>query len=286
MGDFCTQTNEGDYGMAFRGKVALITGGGSGMGQEAAWQLAAAGASVAIADMNEAGMAQTKAKYPQAIHAYKCNVCDSDEVAALVATVNRECGPIDRLTHAAGIMPTGLLAKVPADAISRAMAVNFNGTVNMVSAVLPGMIERNSGDLILFGSMAGDVLTNHLGAYCASKAAVNAYGEILIHELEGTKLRVLLVCPPMVNTPLVEQGADNRPPSVQYALDRKDSQMLTPTYMIDVIEKGLEKGVRILRPGNAKVMVWLRRHFPGLVWKIIKLANRDPNASGAEIKAS
>lgn len=271
--------------MAFRGKVALITGGGSGMGQEAAWQLAAAGATVAIADMNEAGMEQTQSKYPQAIHAYPCNVCDSDEVAALVETVTAECGPIDRLTHAAGIMPTGLLARVSADAITRAMAVNFNGTVNMVSAVLPGMIERDSGDLILFGSMAGDVLTNHLGAYCASKAAVNAYGEILIHELEKTSLRVMLVCPPMVNTPLVEQGADNRPPSVQYALDRRDSQMLTPAFMIDAIEKGLDKGVRILRPGNARVMVWLRRHFPWLVWKIIKLANRDSSVPQAQPKA-
>jgi NADP-dependent 3-hydroxy acid dehydrogenase YdfG len=260
--------------MAFHGKVALVTGGGSGMGQEAAWQLAAGGALVAIADMNEEGMAQTRAKYADRIHCYPLNVCDANAVADLVVRVEQECGPIDRLTHAAGIMPTGLLAAVSAAAITQAMAVNFNGTVNLVSAVLPGMLARDSGDIIVFGSMAGDVLTNHLGAYCASKAAVNAYGEILSHELEKTRLRILLVCPPMVNTPLVEQGEENRPPSVQYALDRRDSQMLTPSYMINAIEAGIEKGARILRPGNAKIMVWLRRHCPWLVWKIVKLANK------------
>ena len=267
--------------MAFHGKVALVTGGGSGMGQEAAWQLAAGGATVAIADMNEAGMATTQAKFPEQIRCYALNVCDAPAVAALVAQVERECGPIDRLTHAAGIMPTGLLAAVPAASITQAMAVNFNGTVNLVTAVLPTMLARASGDLILFGSMAGDVLTNHLGAYCASKAAVNAYGEILSHELEGSGIRTLLVCPPMVNTPLVEQGEENRPPSVQYALDRRDSQMLTPAYMVGAIETGIEKGVRILRPGNARVMVWLRRHFPWLVWKIIKLANRGGDTAPA-----
>ena len=272
--------------MAFYGKVALVTGGGSGMGQEAAWQLAAAGATVAIADLNESGLAQTRARYPEQIHSFLVNVCDPEAVAELVAAVERDCGPIDRLTHAAGIMPTGLLAAVSADAITRAMAVNFNGTVNLVSAVLPAMLARDSGDIILFGSMAGDVLTNHLGAYCASKAAVNAYGEILTHELEKTRLRVLLVCPPMVNTPLVEQGEEHRPPSVQYALDRRDSQMLTPAYMVEAIEAGIEKGVRILRPGNARVMVWLRRHFPWLVWKIIKLANRGEQNVGLTAEQS
>ena len=109
--------------MAFHGKVALITGGGSGMGQEAAWQLAAGGATVAIADMNEAGMAATREKFPEQIHCYVLNVCDEQAVLELVARIERELGPIDRLTHAAGIMPTGLLAAVPAAAISKAMAV-------------------------------------------------------------------------------------------------------------------------------------------------------------------
>lgn len=268
--------------MAFHGKVALVTGGGSGMGRESAWRLAEAGAQVAVVDMNEAGLEETRARYPDRIHSYRCDVRDSARCAELVAEVRKVLGPIDRLTHAAGVMPTGLLAQAGAESINRGMSINYMGTVNMVSAVLPDMLARDSGDIILFGSMAGDVLTTYLGAYCASKAAVNAYGEILIHELEQTQLRVLLVCPPMVNTPLVEQGAETRPPSVQYALERRDSQMLTPEFMVQAIEDAIEKGKRIVRPGNAKVMVWLRRHFPGLVWKIIKLANKDRSAAAGQ----
>ncbi len=260
--------------MAFNGKVALVTGGGNGMGQQAAWELAKAGATVAIADLNEEGMQTTKAKYPDQIHCYPLNVTDFDNVNSVVAQISNDLGPIDRLTHAAGIMPTGLIKDVDANSINKSMAVNYHGTTNLVGAVLPAMVKRNSGDIIMFGSMAGDVLANHLGGYCASKAAVNAYGLILIHEMEDTNLRILLVCPPMVNTSFLEQGEDNRPPSLQYALDRRDSQMVTPEFMIDAIENGIEKNVGILRPGNAKIMVWLRRHFPWFVWKIIKLSNK------------
>jgi NADP-dependent 3-hydroxy acid dehydrogenase YdfG len=260
--------------MAFNGKVALVTGGGNGMGQIAAWELAKAGATVAIADLNEQGMAETKAKYPDNIHCYKLNVTNTDEVATTVDQIKAELGQIDRLTHAAGIMPTGKISEVDAGSINSAMAVNYFGTTNIVAAVLPEMLATNSGDIILFGSMAGDVLTLGLGGYCASKSAVNSYGEVLIHELKDTDLRILLVCPPMVNTSLLEQGKENRPASLQMALDNKDKQMVTPEFMIDAIEKGIENNTKILRPGNAKVFVWLRRHFPGLMWKLVSLAEK------------
>jgi short-subunit dehydrogenase len=154
------------------------------------------------------------------------------------------------------------------------MSVNYFGTTNIVAAVLPDMLATNRGDIILFGSMAGDVLTLGLGGYCASKSAVNSYSEVLIHELKDTELRILLVCPPMVNTSLLEQGKENRPASLQMALDNKDKQMVTPEFMIAAIEKGIENNAKILRPGNAKIFVWIRRHFPRLMWKLASLAEK------------
>ena len=84
--------------MAFHGKVALVTGGASGMGRISALRLAASGAQVAILDMNEAALAETAARFPN-IRALRCNVADQEQVQACVAAVERDLGAIDRLTH-------------------------------------------------------------------------------------------------------------------------------------------------------------------------------------------
>ena len=71
----------------------------------------------------------------------------------------------------------------------------------MVKAVLPEMEARNSGQIILFGSIAGTCPERNMSAYCASKAAVNMFAEILWKELDNTDIKVLLVCPAITNTP-------------------------------------------------------------------------------------
>ena len=162
--------------MAFTGKVALVTGGASGMGKVAALRLAASGARVAIFDMNEQALAEMAAAAPN-IHTWRCNVADWEDVQARLAEVEQELGPIDRLTHAAGIMPSYAVMDTTIEQARRLIDVNYFGTLHMIRAVVPGMLERNRGDVILFGSISGMALTPKLGAYAASKAAVNVLGE-------------------------------------------------------------------------------------------------------------
>ncbi len=94
--------------MAFNGKVALVTGGGSGMGRTAARTLAANGATVALFDVNEPGMAETAEGY-ESIRPYVVDISDTDAVHAAVARVIDDLGPIDRVANAAAIMPFGKL---------------------------------------------------------------------------------------------------------------------------------------------------------------------------------
>ena len=149
--------------MAFHGQVAVVTGGGSGMGREAALQLARNGATVAIVDMNENGMAETAAEQA-GITAYRCDVSKLGDVEAVVARIESELGPIDRLTHCAAIMPARKLTESNPNDINTMMAINYGGTVNMVQTIMPGMMERGRGDIIMFGSMAGDIPALTLGA--------------------------------------------------------------------------------------------------------------------------
>lgn len=259
--------------MAFRGTTALVTGAGSGMGQISAWRLAAMGAKVAAVDLNEEGLAKT-AEGKDSIRIYRCDVADADAVTELIASVETELGQIDRLTHAAAIMPASEIAKMDPALIRKVMRINFEGTVNLVSEVAPKMFARQSGDIVMFGSVAGECVVPNMGAYCASKAAVNTYGEMLIRENEGSGVRICLVCPPMVRTPLVQQAMGvGGAKSVEVGIAQ--GRGADPNDIVDAIEAALEKGVEKLYPqAEAKALHWAARLAPNLMWKIIRKAEQ------------
>jgi NAD(P)-dependent dehydrogenase (short-subunit alcohol dehydrogenase family) len=245
--------------MAFHGKVALVTGGASGMGRLAARRLAKAGAQVAILDVNEAGLRETKGDDP-ALRAFPVDVTDARAVSATVRQVESELGPIDRVMNAAAIMPTELLLNQDADLVNRIMAINYGGTVNVTMAALPGMLGRRSGDLVNFASVAGWLPTLHFGAYNASKFAVVAFTEVLYHENRGRGVRFACVCPPPVATPLLDQAKSQ--PKILSQLPP-----ITPELVLDAIERDLERGKLMVYPDRmAAATVWLRRHLPGVMW--------------------
>lgn len=252
--------------MAFTGKVALVTGGASGMGKVSTMRLVAQGAKVAILDMNDDALAATAAESDQ-ITAYKCDVSNLEEVREVIAKVEAEVGPVDRLTHCAAIMPGDSIRGMSAELTNKQMMINYCGTVNVVKTLLPLMEERGSGQIIMFGSMAGAVLTYNLGGYCATKAAVNAFAEVLVRENPDTPVQILLVCPPMVKTPLLEQSRAAGPKGIQDGSG--DNQAVTPEFMIDAVEKSLDKGDWICKPGSAAALMWLRRFSPSLLWKLV-----------------
>jgi NAD(P)-dependent dehydrogenase (short-subunit alcohol dehydrogenase family) len=253
--------------MAFYGKVALVTGGASGMGRISALRLARQGARVAIFDMNEAALEETASQSPN-ITPFRCNVADHDEVRARVADVISQLGPIDRLTHAAGIMPSHAVMDTTLVAARRLIDVNYFGTLHMIQAVVPAMVERNAGDVILFGSVSGMALTPKLGAYAASKAAVNVIGETLANELGDTALRICVVIPPAVNTPLLEQSLSTDAAKAMREA-RASGRLNDPEKIVDQIEKGIEKGRKAIYPGEAKLLEVWHTLAPRLWWKTV-----------------
>jgi NAD(P)-dependent dehydrogenase (short-subunit alcohol dehydrogenase family) len=245
--------------MAFRGKVALVTGAASGMGRLAARRLAAGGAQVAAFDVNEAGLRETRGD-TAAIRPTVVDVTDARAVATAVRQVESELGPVDRVMNAAAIMPTERLLNQDADLINRIMAINYGGTVNVTMAVLPGMLSRGQGDLVNFASVAGWLPTLHFGAYNASKFAVVAFTEVLFHENRARGVRFACVCPPPVATPLLDQ-AKSQPKILA------EVPPIAPERVLDAIERDLERGRLMVYPDrNAAATVWLRRHLPRLTW--------------------
>ncbi len=254
--------------MSNAGNVTLITGAGSGMGQLAARNFARQGITVAALDINEAGLAKT-AEGLDKIRTYKVDITDYAAVSRVVDEVEQQLGAIGRVFNCAAIMPLGKLLEQDVALQHKIMAINYGGTVNLVGAVMPAMVQAGRGQIVLFGSIAGAVLAPHLGAYCASKAATNAFAEILIEETRGSGVHMMLVCPPMVNTPLLKQAEEaSNPKNIQMAKDQ--NRLATPEFIIGQVEKGLAKGTEILVPGaEAKIMMLWRRWMPGLLWKVI-----------------
>ncbi len=250
-------------------KVALITGAGSGMGQVAAKRLVARGVKVVGVDLNDKGLEATKSGRPN-FFPVVCDVTDEDAIEKLVAETWDKHGPIDRLMHCAALMPSSVLIEHDPKGVRKLMRVNYDGTVNMAYSVLPRMNARGKGEAIFFGSVAGYVLSPHFGAYCASKAAVNAFVEMLIRENKHSDVHIMLVCPPQVNTPLLEQTT-SKPKTLELA--KEQGMLRTPDFIIDEIEAASQKRKSYVFPGiETKIMVRARRFAPNLLWNVIQRA--------------
>lgn len=243
-------------------KVVYVTGAASGMGRLAAQRMADAGATVVAVDVNDEGLQET-ARGREGIHIRLLDVTDTRAVAADVANTERTLGPIERVYAAAAILRTELLAQQDTETILRTMDVGYRGVVNVSKAVLPGLLARGRGDLVLFASIAGWVPSLHFGAYCAMKAAVVSFAEILAHENRDTGIRFLCVCPPQVDTPMIEApGSESR------LLRHPAFPPISPARVLDAIDRDLERGRLFCFPTRrSRLTWWVRRLTPGLLWR-------------------
>ncbi len=254
--------------MAFEGNVVVVTGAASGMGRLAALRYAKAGKQVIALDMNEEGLQKTASESPN-IEAHTVDLCDYKAVEILMNSAIARHKKIDRLVQCAGIFPLGPLSEQPIEVIHRIMDVNYKGTVNINRAVLAHMLENKSGDIINFASIAGWVPSLYAGAYNASKFAVVAYTEVLKEELKGSGVNIHCVCPPPVNTPMLN-NADNKPQILEQA------PAAEPEFVLDCMEKGIDKGKLFIFPGAQNRMAYyVRRFFPRFVWWVTHQAEKQ-----------
>ena len=233
--------------------AALVTGGGSGMGQAAAWRLASAGMNVAALDLNSAGMAATAQRYPDRITTHNVDVSDADAVAKTIGAVEDQLGT-DRAGHAAGIVRVSPLLDQDMADIALTMAVNFGGVVNVCQAVVPGMLKRGQGEVVNFASLMGWVPQALIGAYVASKFAVVGYTEVLWQENRGHGVRFACVCPPTVQTPMLDDFIPNQ-------ANQRKALPISADKVIDAIDRCLARDRLLVLPGSASGC-WRRSASP------------------------
>lgn len=190
--------------------VALVTGGGRGIGADVARELARAGMRVAVSARTR-GQVEGVAQEIEGL-AIEADVSKQAEVERMVEQTERELGPIELLVANAGIALWEERAwEVPVDEWWRVQEVNVLGVYLTCRAAIPGMLERGSGRIVITGSGAAYLPGGKQTAYSTSKAAAVRFGETLANQLEG-RIPVFPISPGLVRTELIgDRMGDDAP---------------------------------------------------------------------------
>lgn len=183
--------------------IILVTGASRGIGLATALAFARAGHKVAAAMRNPAAapeLARAAAAERLAVSVFTMDVDDDASVQQAVRRIEAELGPVDVLINNAGIERTGSVEEMPMSAFRAVMETNCFGAIRCMQAVLPGMRVRRSGCIANVTSIAGRMATSPMGAYSASKFALEAVSECLAQEVKPFGIRVCVVEPGIIET--------------------------------------------------------------------------------------
>jgi NAD(P)-dependent dehydrogenase (short-subunit alcohol dehydrogenase family) len=205
---------------SLKDRIAVVTGGASGIGRALALLFAREGAHVVVADLDEAGMAETVAGVVQAGRrglAVKTDVSHLADVQALADRAFAELGAVHVVCNNAGVALWGGLESVSHQDWEWAMGVNLWGVIHGVEAFVPRMVaQKQPGHVVNTASMAGLIASQGLGVYNTTKYAVVGLSETLQKDLRGHDIGVSVLCPMGVNT-RIRQSERNRPATLRNA---------------------------------------------------------------------
>ncbi|MFF7986670.1 SDR family oxidoreductase [Streptomyces sp. NPDC007901] len=198
------------------GRVIAVTGAGRGIGRAVAARLAAAGAAVAIGDLDAELARETAgaigARPGGRLLGLSLDVTDTPSFDDFLRTVETELGPIDVLINNAGIMWVGPFEEEPEEAALRQFDVNVHGVLRGMKLVIPQMRKRGRGHVVNIASAASKVAPAGEATYAATKHALHGYSTAVRTELRGTGVQVSLVMPGVVDTELAVGTAAGRTP--------------------------------------------------------------------------
>jgi NAD(P)-dependent dehydrogenase (short-subunit alcohol dehydrogenase family) len=257
------------------GKVAVVTGAGSGIGRATARALSAQGATVAVADLDEGTAKETAEAITAAggrASAHQVDVTSEDRMRALVDEVLGRHGVADVVVNNAGIAPPPVrAAETDLAAFRRVMDVNFWGMVYGSLFFLPHLLTRPEANLVNVASNAGIIGYPRMASYSTSKFAVRGFTESLRAELHKTPVRLTLVCPGATRTPIMAHSPLMTDAQRQVIQRRWERAVAWPPDRVGraIVKAVLRDRPRCLTGPDTPVLDLLARLLPGRYDRIV-----------------
>lgn len=260
--------------MSMNNKIVWITGASSGIGEALTYKMDQLGAKLILSSRNSEALYKVKTNCkgnPLNIHVLPLDLENTENLADAAASAEKIFGYIDIIIHSGGVSQRSSAIQTDIKVAQRIMNINFWGTVALTQAILPGMISRRSGQIVVISSLVGKFGTKFRSTYSASKHALHGYFDSLRTETIP-EIKILIVCPGFIKTN-VTYNALTADGSRQNTMDDAQANGMSANECAEGIVKAIIAGKHeIYIGGKEKYGVLLKRLFPGLFSRIIRTA--------------
>jgi NAD(P)-dependent dehydrogenase (short-subunit alcohol dehydrogenase family) len=262
---------------ALKGKIAVVTGAGSGIGRALAQGFAAKGCKLALSDVNARGLEETAAGLGGEVLTQAFDVSDRAAVYAFADAVKARFGTAHVVVNNAGVALSQTIADMSYEDLEWLMGINFWGVVYGTKAFLPTLLAQDEGAIVNVSSVFGIIAVPTQGAYNAAKFAVRGYTECLRHELAQAKSNVKSICvhPGGIRTNIARAaryhvGPDGEANAAKAAARFDKIARTTPEKAAQIIIRGIERGAaRVLIGADAHLIDSIQRQLPVRYWDLM-----------------
>ena len=261
--------------MSFKNQIVWITGASSGIGEAMAVQFAREGAKVILSARREDQLnivALECRKYCEDVAVLPLDLSETEKMGELATKAASFFGPIDVLVNNGGISQRAMTWESTIDSIRTIMEVNFFGAVALTKAVLPSMMERKKGYIVVTSSVMGKFGTKHRSTYAASKHALHGWFDCLRQEMYDYNVDVTLVCPGYIKTEITVNAITGDGSKFNKMGDAHVNAMTTEEFSKKLLPALSKRKPEVYIGGKEIYAVYLKRFFPNLLNKVLRNA--------------
>jgi short-subunit dehydrogenase len=253
-------------------KIVWITGASSGIGEALAYAFARRGATLILSARNETELTRVKnnCTSPEKVHLFPLDIANHCSAFKTGNEILEKFGHVDILINNAGVSQRSMASKTQFLVDKSIINTNFLGTVAVTKSVLPAMVSRKVGHIVVISSVVGKIGTPLRSSYAASKHALHGFFDSLRAEVADKNIGVLLVCPGFVQTN-ISINALTAHGTKQDTMDNAIRNGLSPDYVADKIIEGMTSNREEIWIAGLKELLAIntKRFFPKLFSKMI-----------------